>query len=123
MHVLIVEDDRMIRDILRSVLEGRQAAVSEAGSRAQALELLQGGAFDAVLLDNGLPDAQGVRFLPEVLKFCRRVIMVTADADRIREHALSLGAETVVSKPFDARGLAKYVCAEWKANGKPDPPH
>jgi len=101
--VLVVEDDRDIRDLLRRYLERAHYAVLSTGSGAEALRLLAEGQVDLVLLDLGLPDVDGT----DVLMAARRgvdpvpVIVLSARstvADRIQ--GLSLGADDYVTKPY-----------------------
>jgi DNA-binding response OmpR family regulator len=109
MVVLVVDDEPVIRDILRLVLEYSQIEVFEAESCAQALSILENNRLDAVILDNSLPDGEGVRLLPQITKHCSRVIMATADEYRIRDQALASGAEAIFAKPFDAFELLKRL--------------
>ncbi len=111
--VLIVEDDRDIRDVLRRYLERAGHAVLTTGSGAEALQLLDAGAVDLVLLDLGLPDIDGL----DVLRAAREerrtpVVVLTARSaveDRIR--GLKLGADDYVSKPFSPTEVVLRVAA------------
>lgn len=112
--VLVVEDDRDIRDLLRRYLERARFAVLTTGSGAEALRLLAEGQVDLVLLDLGLPDVDGT----DVLMAARRggdpvpVIVLSARstvADRIQ--GLSLGADDYVTKPFSPAEVVLRVQA------------
>lgn len=112
--VLVVEDDRDIRDLLRRYLERAHYAVLSTGSGAEALRLLAEGQVDLVLLDLGLPDVDGT----DVLMAARRggdpvpVIVLSARstvADRIQ--GLSLGADDYVTKPFSPAEVVLRVQA------------
>lgn len=111
--VLVVEDDRDIRDLLRRYLERAGHAVLSTTSGAEALTLLDGGAIDLVLLDLGLPDVDGL----EVLRSARQenrvpVLVLTARSsldDRIR--GLTLGADDYVTKPFSPTEVVLRVAA------------
>jgi DNA-binding response OmpR family regulator len=61
--VLVVEDDRDLRDLLRRYLERAGHAVHTTGSGAEALHLLDRGVPDLVVLDLGLPDIDGLEVL------------------------------------------------------------
>ena len=86
--VMVVEDDRDIRELLRRYLERDGHAVLSTGSGVEALRLLAEAAVDLVVLDLGLPDLDGA----EVLREARRgrrvpVVVLTARSavdDRIR---------------------------------------
>ncbi len=101
--VLVVEDDRDIRDVLRRYLERADLSVLTTASGSEALRLLEVGQVDLVLLDLGLPDIDGI----DVLIAARAaeppvpVIVLSARStvpDRI--HGLTLGADDYVTKPF-----------------------
>ena len=86
--VLVVEDEREIRELLRRYLERAGFAVLTTGSGAQALQMLDEHTADIVVLDLGLPDVDGI----EVLRAARTgggvpVVVLTARSevvDRIR---------------------------------------
>jgi DNA-binding response OmpR family regulator len=126
--VLVVEDDRDIRGVLRRYLERADLAVLTTGSGAEALHLLAASQVDLVLLDLGLPDVDGI----DVLMSARRarppvpVIVLSARTtvtDRIQ--GLTLGADDYVVKPFSPAEvvlrvravLARAVAGPDAANG------
>jgi signal transduction histidine kinase/ActR/RegA family two-component response regulator len=79
--ILVVEDDRDTRTVLRYMLETEGARVEEAGCGTEAVAAAQQGAFDVVLCDIGLPDIDG-------MEVARR-LRATAGLDRTRLIALS----------------------------------
>jgi DNA-binding response OmpR family regulator len=109
--VLVVEDDRELREVVRRYLERAGHAVRTTGSGAQALGALAGGAVDLVVLDLGLPDVDGL----EVLAAARDghavpVVVLTARSqveDRI--DGLRRGADDYVTKPFSPTELVLRV--------------
>jgi two-component system alkaline phosphatase synthesis response regulator PhoP len=111
--LLVVEDDRDLRDLLRRYLERAGHAVLSTGSGLEALGLLADAAPDLVLLDLGLPDLDGL----EILRAARTagsppVIVLTARSeveDRIT--GLSLGADDYVTKPFSPTEVTLRVGA------------
>lgn len=111
--VLVVEDDRDIRDVLRRYLERAGHAVLSTSSGAEALRLLDGGSVDLVLLDLGLPDVDGLEVLREAREQGRLpVLVLTARGaldDRIR--GLTLGADDYVTKPFSPTEVVLRVSA------------
>ncbi len=100
--VLVVEDDRDIREVLRRYLERADHAVLTTASGAEALTLVEGGSVDLVLLDLGLPDVDGLEVLRAVHdRGSPPVLVLTARSeleDRIA--GLRLGADDYVTKPF-----------------------
>ncbi|SDT80854.1 response regulator transcription factor [Actinoplanes derwentensis] len=111
--VLVVEDDRELREVVRRYLERDGCTVHTTGSGAEALSLLAGGGVDLVVLDLGLPDVDGL----EVLAAARQqqevpVVVLTARSqveDRI--DGLRRGADDYVTKPFSPTELVLRVKA------------
>ena len=110
-NVLVVEDERDIRDVLRRYLERANFSVLTTGSGAEALRLL--ASADLVILDLGLPDIDGTDVLREVHALGNLpVIVLTARSstdDRI--HGLELGADDYVTKPFSPAEVVLRVQA------------
>ncbi|HEX4832418.1 MAG TPA: response regulator transcription factor [Trebonia sp.] len=111
--VLVVEDERKLRDLVRSYLERAGFTVLSAGSGAEALTLAAQSAPDLVVLDLGLPDVPGETVASELRAMSAvPVVMLTAKAaeeDRVR--GLELGADDYVTKPFSPRELVLRVQA------------
>jgi two-component system alkaline phosphatase synthesis response regulator PhoP len=111
--VLVVEDEREIRELLRRYLERAGLAVTTTGSGAEAVRLLEAGGLGLVVLDLGLPDVDGA----EVLRAARAgqrvpVVVLTARSaveDRIR--GLESGADDYVTKPFSPTEVVLRVQA------------
>jgi len=106
--VLIVEDDRLIRRLLRSVLPARGFAVTEAETGAAALDLLKTEAPDLIVLDIGLPDINGLDPLCHVRGGSNVPIVVLSYTGAVttKVEALESGASDYVTKPFNADELA-----------------
>jgi DNA-binding response OmpR family regulator len=111
--VLLVEDERKLRDLIRSYLERAGLAVMSTGSGAEAISLAASAEPNLMILDLGLPDVSGETVAAEV-RDARPVpiLMLTARAaeeDRIA--GLELGADDYVTKPFSPRELVLRVQA------------
>jgi phosphate regulon transcriptional regulator PhoB len=114
--VLVVEDEKDIRELVRFHLEQEGYLVREADSGESAATQLQSGAPDLVLLDIMLPGTDG-------LMLCRRlraqaataavpIIKLTAKAAEVdRVLGLEMGADDYVTKPFSPRELVARVKA------------
>jgi DNA-binding response OmpR family regulator len=101
--ILIVDDDKALRDQLAEILRGAGYETTEAASGRQAVELATEGDFDLVLLDLMMPRMSGTEVLGELRKVSprSRVIMLTAFATV--ENAVEVikrGASDYLSKPF-----------------------
>lgn len=111
--VLVVEDDRELRELVRRYLERAGHAVHTTGSGAEAIGLLARGGVELVVLDLGLPDVDGL----EVLAAAREgpevpVVVLTARSqveDRI--DGLRRGADDYLTKPFSPTELVLRVQA------------
>jgi two-component system response regulator MprA len=121
MQVLVVDDDRALREVLRRalMLAGYDVRLTESG--ASALSEIAGEEPDAVVLDIGLADIDGL----DVCRLLRRegnrvpVLMLTArDAVADRIDGLDAGADDYLVKPFDVDELAARLRALLRrANG------
>jgi len=111
--VLVVEDERDIREVLRRYLERAGLSVLTTGTGAEAIRLLTSAPPDLVVLDLGLPDVDGTDVLREVRAAGSiPVVVLTARSaleDRIR--GLQLGADDYVTKPFSPHEVVLRVQA------------
>jgi DNA-binding response OmpR family regulator len=105
--VLVVEDERKIRDLVRGYLEREGLGVLTTESGAEAIALARGSRPDLLILDLRLPDVPGEEVAREIRAFSTvPILMLTAKAsegDRIR--GLELGADDYLTKPFSPREL------------------
>lgn len=105
--ILVVDDEMPIRRLLRNTLERAGHQVIEAADGATALAKAAAESPNAVLLDLGLPDRDGLELVPLIKKTSDAVILVVSarDATDQKVAALDLGAEDYVTKPFDGEEL------------------
>jgi DNA-binding response OmpR family regulator len=121
--VLVVEDERKLRDFIRSYLEKAGFTVLSTGSGAEAITMAAAAAPDLVVLDLGLPDVPGEMVARELrataaMHIAPRILMLTAkssEEDRVR--GLELGADDYVTKPFSPRELVLRVQAILRRGG------
>ncbi|WP_205323741.1 response regulator transcription factor [Glycomyces sp. YM15] len=117
MRILLVEDDRDLGPVLAMGLRGEAYAVDLAATCAEAEALLCCNDFDAVCLDLGLPDGDGLELLRRLgtdpaLRRPRRVLVLTArDAVDDRVAGLDAGAADYLVKPFSFQELAARLRA------------
>jgi two-component system OmpR family response regulator len=106
-RVLVVDDHRKIREPLAVYLRRHNFEVRTTEDAAGMWQLLGSQAFDAIVLDVMLPDADGFELCQQVHRRHRTpIILLTARdtaADRIR--GLDLGADDYLTKPFEPREL------------------
>src|SRR5947209_5209007 len=120
--VLVVEDERKLRDLVRSYLERAGFTVLTTDSGAEAITMAMTSAPDLVILDLGLPDVPGETVARELRATpgtgSTPIVMLTAksaEEDRIR--GLELGADDYVTKPFSPRELVLRVQAVLRRGG------
>ncbi len=107
--VLVTDDDRDLRRVLRTTLDAFGFDVAESSSGEQALRELEGRRFDAVVLDVNMPGMGGI----ETCRAIRRaspslqILMLTVrDRETDKIEALDAGADDYITKPFSTGELA-----------------
>jgi two-component system, OmpR family, response regulator len=120
-HILIVDDDREIRDLLSRFLERNGYRVSVAREEREMLKVLQDAAIDLVVLDAMLPGKNGFTICRELRAAgSLPIIMLTAageETDRIV--GLEMGADDYVAKPFNPRELLARMRAVLRRASEP----
>src|SRR5438445_11002225 len=107
-RILIVDDDRSIRELLSMHLEERGFGVVSAATGKEGFELADKAAPSAIILDMRLPDASGIDLIPELRKRSSEapVLMITAHHDMATTIlAMKAGAFDYIHKPIDIRAL------------------
>ena len=121
--ILVVEDERKIRDLVRSYLEREGFQVVTTASGAEAIALAETVDPELVVLDLRLPDVPGEEVAREVRSRSQvPILMLTARSageDRIR--GFELGADDYVTKPFSPRELVLRVQAILRRAGSDAP--
>jgi two-component system phosphate regulon response regulator OmpR len=111
-HVLVVDDDRRIRDLLSRFLRSEGYRVTTAETAADARAKLKHLRFDLLILDVMMPGESGFDFAKSMRAAANDVpiLMLTArDAAESRIKGLEIGADDYLSKPFEPRELALRV--------------
>ena len=120
-NVLIVEDSKAIRSMMRVSLEETGGFfVEEAGNGFEALKALPTRRFDLIITDINMPDINGL----ELISFVRSnpgykdiplIIVSTEKSDEDKKRGLALGASSYVIKPFTKEHLMAAVTGVLKA--------
>jgi two-component system phosphate regulon response regulator OmpR len=124
-HLLVVDDDRRIRDLLSRYLSNEGYRVSTAESAADARAKLKGLSFDLIVLDVMMPGETGFDFARSLREESGvPILMLTArDAAESRIKGLEMGADDYMSKPFEPRELSLRIANILKrAQPAPLPP-
>lgn len=126
--VLLVEDDRQIRDFVAAALESEGYAVLEAATAAQGAVEAGARKPDMLILDLGLPDRDGIDFIRDYRAWSATPVLVlsarTQETSKVR--ALDAGADDYLTKPFGVSELLARVRALLRrrlasADSQPDP--
>jgi two-component system chemotaxis response regulator CheY len=113
-NVLVVEDSKAIRSMMRVSLEEAGFSVMEAGNGFEALKSLPTRPFDLIVTDINMPDINGL----ELISFVRSnpayntiplIIVSTEKSDEDKKRGLALGASSYVVKPFSKQDLMTAV--------------
>ena len=117
-HILIIDDDVHIGNMLEELLVREGFQVSRAYSGTEALLALSAAKPDLVLLDLMLPGLSGEEVLPKIEGIPVIVLSAKADVD----HKVSLllgGAADYVTKPFDTKELLARIAVALRKSGQP----
>lgn len=113
-QILVVDDSRVMREMVVACLRAERFAFSHAASGLEAIELLSLKSFDLVVLDLNMPDIGGF----EVIEFIRGqdklrslpILVVTTRGDEeSRARALAAGASEFMTKPFTPEAISASV--------------
>ena len=114
MHLLVVEDDPRLADLIARLMAGERHLVDIASSGAAALEMASAEGIDAIGLDVGLPDMSGFDVARRLRAGRNRtpILMLTArDAVADRVTGLDAGADDYLMKPFAFEELSARLRA------------
>lgn len=121
-HLLIVDDDERIRELLKRYLVKQGFMVTAARDAAQARRLLSGLAFDLIVLDVMMPGEDGVT-LTQWLRgaMATPVILLTARGEaKDRITGFEAGADDYIAKPFEPRELVLRINAILRRAPRPE---
>lgn len=124
-HILVVDDERLDRDLLQVILQSEGYRVSTAASGEDALDSLSRSCPNLVLLDVMMPGVDGYTVAAKIKSHPSTsavpVILLTGlDDSNSRSHGLRVGAEAVLAKPVDRAALCELVTALLQRRGRAD---
>lgn len=112
-HILVVDDEAKIREIIKkyAVFEGYR--VTEAANGMEAIDLCRTEPFDLIIMDVMMPELDGFSACREIRKYNRTpIIMLSARGEEYdRIHGFELGIDDYVVKPFSPKELMMRVTA------------
>jgi two-component system chemotaxis response regulator CheY len=112
--ILIVDDSRTVRSLVRSALEAERYEVMEAPDGPSALETLTASAADVVITDVNMPEMDGIHLVKVVrempnYRFTPILILTTEDGAHMKQRGREAGATGWLVKPFDPERLRQTV--------------
>ena len=119
-HILIVDDDNRIRDLLKDYLSENNYVVSTAENADQAKIKLEYFKFDIIILDVMMPGQSGFDLTKEIKKKIKvPIILLTAKGEvENRIKGLEIGADDYIGKPFEPKELLLRIKNIIKNNSK-----
>jgi CheY-like chemotaxis protein len=117
-HILIVDDEPLVRYSLQLLLQGDGYVVDEAKDAAEALAMFEPGKFDMVFTDYFMPDTKGDQLAAAIKRLSPKqpVVMLTAFPEKLQCSDCPLGGvDSIICKPFELETLrlaiARYTPA------------
>ena len=113
MKILIVDDEEMIRNVLREYVEFEGGEVKEAADGMEAVAMCREEEFDAVVMDVMMPRLDGYSAVKEIRKFSSvPVLMLSARGEEYDKlFGFEIGSDDYVTKPFSPKELMLRVDA------------
>jgi two-component system sensor histidine kinase RpfC len=124
LNVLVADDNPTNRQVIGKILERGGHAVTLVYDGDQALDAVENGRYDIVILDRNMPNTGGIEALQAMRLMTRGrerlpVILLSADATpEARQEALEAGADAFLSKPVEAVRLLEEIVALASASGE-----
>jgi two-component system phosphate regulon response regulator OmpR len=122
LHILVVDDDDRIRDLLKDFLSENSYIVSTAENAEQAKKKIEYFKFDIIILDVMMPGQNGYELTQDIKKKLKvPIILLTAKGEvENRIKGLELGADDYIGKPFEPKELLLRIKNIIKSNNKID---
>ena len=111
-HILVVDDEPLIRQSIQMLLEDDGYIVEEAGSGDEALALFEPGKFDMIFTDYFMPEMKGDQLAAAIKKRSPKqpVVMITAFPEKLTSSDCPLGGvDSFICKPFELETLRSAI--------------
>ena len=112
LHVLVVDDDPAVRDVLQEALTQEEYSVSTAEDGAAAIQAVKDSVVHILITDFQLPDIDGLEIIDRLAKFDAKIIPIMMTGFGTIEtavRAMKSGAFDFITKPFDLEAVAVVV--------------
>ncbi len=120
LNVLIVDDEKTVRNFLSRLLSFKGLTVKAAESGLEAIEMMNREVFDFVFLDVRMPKMDGVQTLKELKKInpgAKYVMMTGYSVENSLEEAKKENIFAAIKKPFDINQVVSFVTEQAKGKG------
>ena len=113
-RILIIDDEREMRSLLREVFQSKGYKVVEAANSENGLKVFQSTPVDLVMTDILMPEKEGLSTIMELKKKNPELKIIAMSGGAVKsanylEFARKLGADKVLQKPFDLRSVLQAV--------------
>lgn len=120
MRILIVDDEILIRNVIKEYLKIENYTYDEASNGVDAINLVKNNSYDCILMDIMMPKLDGYSAIKEIKKICDAKIIVlsarTEEFDKLS--GFDLGIDDYVTKPFSPKELIARIKAVTKRDNK-----
>lgn len=113
MKILVVDDEELIRDVIKEYLEANNYIVDEASNGIEALEKLENNKYDLLILDIMMKELDGFSMLDRLdkSKMIPTIILSARGEEYDKLHGFDLGIDDYLTKPFSPKELVARVKA------------
>jgi CheY-like chemotaxis protein len=111
-HILVVDDEPLVRQTVQMLLEDDGYVVDEAESGPQALAMFEPGRFDMIFTDYFMPEMKGDQLAAAIKKRSPKqpVVMITAFPEKLQSSDCPLGGiDSFICKPFEVETLRAAI--------------
>jgi DNA-binding response OmpR family regulator len=108
-RILIIEDETELSGLIKKFLSKRAYDVTCVENLTSAILLIQSNSFDAIILDNNLPDGKGLDIIPTINYAQNKPKIIAMSAIQVRDEALKAGASHYMEKPISMAAIYKLL--------------
>lgn len=118
MHILIVDDEELIRSVIKDYILEENYTCDEADNGASAIEMVERRNYDLIIMDIMMPEMDGYQAIKEIKEIKNiPVIMLSARTEEIDKlQGFEIGIDDYVTKPFSPKELIARIKAVTKRN-------
>lgn len=122
MHILIVDDEELIRSVIKDYVLEEGYTCDEADNGISAINMVENNNYDLIIMDIMMPQMDGYQAIKEIKEFKNiPVIMLSARTDEIDKlQGFEMGIDDYVTKPFSPKELIARIKAVTKRNKEDD---